>query len=198
MTLASLTAYAETHGVRKQSAAEWKSRGYLVMRGDKVDVEASDAKMEAAAKGRFRVKAHGGRRTTGERGLIDRPALGYVGGVTIELPAPPEPKPDPWKGWHRLGNPNTASDAMRELLAIGDEEAIGEMLDHLDFRDWGEASTMAGWDRWPSAAAASLAEELRISDVAKVEAALRRLVRERLATLDIDEADVTDPRLSPR
>ncbi|MDR6850360.1 hypothetical protein [Sphingomonas sp. BE137] len=198
MTMMSLTAYADTHASSRQAATKWRDRGYVVMIDDKVDVEASDAKMQAAAKGRFRVKAHGGRRTTGERGVIDRPGLGYVGGAEVGLPAPPAAEPDPWKGWHRLGNPNTASDGMRQLLAIGDDEAIDDMLDHLDFRDWEEACTMAGWFQWVGTASPQIAKDLGIADARAVEKVLRAHVLARLAALEVDEADISDPRLKPR
>ena len=51
--VASLAEYGALHGVSKQAAAGWKKRGYLVMQGDQVDVDASEARMKGAGKGRF-------------------------------------------------------------------------------------------------------------------------------------------------
>ena len=53
--LASLADYGARHGMTKQAAAKWKTRGYLVLQGEMVDVEASDTKMKACAKGPWNV-----------------------------------------------------------------------------------------------------------------------------------------------
>jgi hypothetical protein len=195
MTLMSLTAYAATHSASRQAAKKWQDRGYLVMQGDQVDAAASDAKMQAAGKGRFRVKAHGGRRTEGVRGLIDRPGMGYVAGKPVEV----LPAPSPWAGWHRLGNPNTMSTQLRTWIESGDEADRVEALDAADHAAWDEACKDAGWDRWPGGIAAAVAADLGIPGrVDAVQAVLHRHVRARLASLEIFEQDLTDPRLTPR
>lgn len=53
MTSLSLTAYARTHGAQRQATQKWRAKGVLVMDGEKVDVEASDAKMRGAGLGRY-------------------------------------------------------------------------------------------------------------------------------------------------
>lgn len=60
--LVSLTAFATAHGVKKQSASEWKRNGILVMVGDLIDADASDAKMKANGMGRYRTPGRGGPR----------------------------------------------------------------------------------------------------------------------------------------
>jgi len=195
MTLMSLTAYAATHNASRQAAKKWQDRGYLVMRGEQVDDEASDAKMQAAGKGRFRTKAHGGRRVEGERGLIDRPGMGYVAGKRVAA----SPAPLPWVGWHRLGNPNTLSGHLRTWIKSGDETDQAEALDAADHAAWDEACKDAGWDQWPASIAAAVAADLGIPERAgAVQAALHRQVRARFASLEIFEGDLQDPRLIPR
>jgi len=51
-----LAEYAATHGAGGPAATKWKSRGLLTMTGGKVDVEASDVRMERAMTGRFNPK----------------------------------------------------------------------------------------------------------------------------------------------
>lgn len=126
MTLVSLTAYAATHGATKQSASEWKARGYLVVRDGLVDAEASDAKMQAAAKGRFRVKAHGGRREAGVQGVVDRPGL----------PSPPKGGPRPaakgrgGKARAKAKPPASAEELADALVHIADDK-VGDFLANL-------------------------------------------------------------------
>jgi hypothetical protein len=187
-----LAAYARTHDTSRQAAAKWQSRGYLVMLDGLVDVAASDAKMEAGAKGRFRVKAHGGRREAGVRGVIDRPGLGISAGGR-------KGPPNPWVGWHRVDNPVALSANVRAMIEAGDQESIDDALDALDHSEWENACTALGWDRWPEAAAAAIAEDLGL--VGREEAlreALHQQVRARLASLDIEERDLADTRLKPR
>jgi hypothetical protein len=57
MALMSLAEFGKSHGVSRQAAAKWKSRGVLVIREDKVDVEASDRRMQHAGLGRYAEKA---------------------------------------------------------------------------------------------------------------------------------------------
>ena len=199
MTLMSLTAYAATHGASRQAAKKWQDRGYLVMQGDQVDAAASDAKMEGACKGRFRVKAHGGRRTPGARGLIDRPGLGYVAGQRLPPATLTPAVAQTHVGWHPLDNPHTLTDALRVAIDSGDEADRAEALDLADFVSWDEACQNAGWDQWPAKAAAAIAADLGIAgQVDAVRAVLHRHVRARLASLDRFEADLADPRLTPR
>lgn len=193
MTLLSLTAYGRTHDASRQAAAKWQQRGYLVMDGSMVDAEASDAQMENFGKGRFRIKAHGGRRQAGVRGVVDRPGLDQA----PPSPAPP-PADEPWNGWHRAGNPNTLSTAIREAIESGDPDDLDDALDGVDYAAWDEASKDAGWDRWPATAAAAIASELGIDDQAKVREVLHRHVTIRLADLGCSPEDVADPRLHPR
>lgn len=77
MALVSLAAYGAQHGVTKQAAAKWKSRGLLVIRDDKVDVERSDQRMLNAGMGRFRSD----RATDGNR---QPPALPVVPTETVQ------------------------------------------------------------------------------------------------------------------
>jgi len=51
MTLLSLTKFGESHGVSKQAASKWKSRGLLVFVDGKVDVEASNENLKKLRKG---------------------------------------------------------------------------------------------------------------------------------------------------
>lgn len=53
MTLMSLSAFARTHGKSQQAASKWKRDGVLVMKGEKVDAEKSDARMRGFGLGRF-------------------------------------------------------------------------------------------------------------------------------------------------
>ncbi|HEX7853846.1 MAG TPA: hypothetical protein VF503_09140 [Sphingobium sp.] len=190
--LMTLAAYAATHGASKQAASKWKTRGLLVLCDEMVDAEASDVKMEGAAKGRFRTKAHGGRRQAGVQGSVDRP------GLTKEIHPAPFPVAPVWSGWHRVGNPNALSTDMRALIDLGDAEAISELLDTLDFSEWENACTAAGWDRWPASVAALIAADLGIADIARVQLLLETHVRARLTLLGINRVDLTDPRLDPR
>ncbi|HEX7850149.1 MAG TPA: hypothetical protein VF485_10510 [Sphingomonas sp.] len=57
MTLLSLGAYGKSHDASRQAAAKWRDRGVLVLEGDKVDVELSDARMRDAGLGRFKIEA---------------------------------------------------------------------------------------------------------------------------------------------
>ncbi|RSU46333.1 hypothetical protein [Sphingomonas sp. S-NIH.Pt15_0812] len=59
MTLMSLTAFAATHGTSRQAASKWKAKGFLKLRGDQVDVEASDQRLRDAGLGRFKAEAAG-------------------------------------------------------------------------------------------------------------------------------------------
>ena len=59
MTLVSLTDYGAQHEVSRQAAAKWKTRGYLVCKGELIDVEASDARRRAHGKGGFNQGASG-------------------------------------------------------------------------------------------------------------------------------------------
>lgn len=54
MTICSLTAYAKRHGVSKQAATKWKTRGVLVFSGDLVDEKASDRRMRDAGLGLYK------------------------------------------------------------------------------------------------------------------------------------------------
>jgi hypothetical protein len=45
--------FAKMHRVSRQSVSRWKARGYLVLRGDAVLVEASNARLAAAGKSRL-------------------------------------------------------------------------------------------------------------------------------------------------
>lgn len=51
MTLLSLAKFGALHGVSKQAAAKWKSRGLLVMVDGKIDVDASNAKLKTLRTG---------------------------------------------------------------------------------------------------------------------------------------------------
>ena len=71
MTELSLPAFAKTHGVWKSAAQKWRDAGHLVMRGSKVQVEASDAKLQEASLGRYGTRqraaaAGGGEETPAE------------------------------------------------------------------------------------------------------------------------------------
>jgi hypothetical protein len=57
MNLVSLNAYAKQHGASAQAATKWKTKGHLVLQGDKVDVNASDERLRAAGLGRFGARA---------------------------------------------------------------------------------------------------------------------------------------------
>ena len=57
MTLLSLTAYARTHGSSRQAAQKWRAKGALVMDGEKVDLESSDARLRSLGLGRFKQDA---------------------------------------------------------------------------------------------------------------------------------------------
>lgn len=57
MPLLSLAAYGKAHGASRQAAAKWRDRGVLVLDGDKIDVEQSDARMRDAGLGRFKIEA---------------------------------------------------------------------------------------------------------------------------------------------
>lgn len=57
MTLLSLTAYAKTHGASRQAASKWRKNGVLVLVGEFVDVEKSDARMRDNGLGRFKLEA---------------------------------------------------------------------------------------------------------------------------------------------
>ncbi|KUR80769.1 hypothetical protein [Novosphingobium sp. FSW06-99] len=54
MATCSIAAYAKRHGVSKQAAGKWKTRGVLAFSGDMVDVEASDRRMRDAGLGLFK------------------------------------------------------------------------------------------------------------------------------------------------
>lgn len=38
--------FARMHGVSRKTATQWKTRGWLVFKGERVDVEASNAKLK--------------------------------------------------------------------------------------------------------------------------------------------------------
>lgn len=48
-----VAAFAKSHGVSKQAAAKWRTRGHLVIAGSLVEVEASDQRLRDAKLGRF-------------------------------------------------------------------------------------------------------------------------------------------------
>jgi len=54
MALASQAEFAALHGVSRKTATIWKQSGLLVFSGDKVDVEASDARLREKRVGRFK------------------------------------------------------------------------------------------------------------------------------------------------
>jgi hypothetical protein len=63
MTLITITAYAESHGMKRQAAQNWIKRGFLRLSGKLVDVEASDRALRNAGLGRFKIDAQGARPT---------------------------------------------------------------------------------------------------------------------------------------
>ncbi|MGW8134172.1 hypothetical protein ACWGNZ_00840 [Sphingomonas zeae] len=204
MTLMSLTAYAATHRATRQAAKKWQDRGYLVMQGEQVDAEASDAKMEVAGKGRFRTKAHGGRRVEGERGLIDRPGLGIVGGVTAR---PAAPTLEPW----RSDDPTIFGVVLRTKVLALAEEVQGSMgvdvdvsvlLDLADGAiqyEWFERCQTKGWYEWPQAIAATIAKDIGAPALASaIAASLQRHTVARLTALHLGPEDFTDPSLTAR
>jgi len=183
MTLMSLTAYGATHQVTRQAAKKWADAGYLVMIDGRVDAEPSEERMRAAGKGRYRLKGHGGRRTAGVRGGIDRPGF-----ATAEREKDEESYPDLVRA--RTASPIGCA-AEIEALALAtplDKEALLEELDTLAWCDFETERQMAEWYRWPPRVSRGLADELGIPDKAQaVEAALRSLIVARLEKeLDID------------
>jgi hypothetical protein len=52
--------FAKMHRVSRQSVSRWKARGYLVLQGDAVLVEASNARLAAAGKSRLPPVTQGG------------------------------------------------------------------------------------------------------------------------------------------
>ena len=57
MTLLSITAYAETHGMKRQAVQNWVRRGFITLSGKRVDVRASDEALRKAGLGRFKSAA---------------------------------------------------------------------------------------------------------------------------------------------
>ncbi len=53
MTLMKQTDFADRHGVSRKTVTKWKQDGRLVLQGDLVDVEASDARLRSHRRGRF-------------------------------------------------------------------------------------------------------------------------------------------------
>lgn len=192
MTLLSLTAFAATHAASRQAAKKWQDAGFLTMRDGMVDQEASDATMERAAKGRFRLKAHGGRRAAGVKGVRDRPG---IDGPRVAS----APTPDPWAGWAWLGNSNNPlSKAARKAIAADEGGAADEVADLIDYSEWENACTHLGWKCWPAQVAATLASDLGLHDAAQVEVALQRHVHARFAALGVELSDLSDTRLVAR
>ena len=54
MATCSIAAFAKRHGVSKQAATKWKTRGVLVFSGDLVEVEKSDRRMRDAGLGLYK------------------------------------------------------------------------------------------------------------------------------------------------
>jgi len=57
MTLLSITAYAETHGMKRQAVQNWVRRGFITLSGKLVDGRASDEALRKAGLGRFKSAA---------------------------------------------------------------------------------------------------------------------------------------------
>ncbi len=57
MTLLSITAYAETHSMKRQAVQNWIKRGFITLSGKLVDVRASDEALRKAGLGRFKSAA---------------------------------------------------------------------------------------------------------------------------------------------
>lgn len=57
MSLLTITAYAETHGMKRQAVQNWVKRGFITLSGKMVDVPASDEALRKAGLGRFKTEA---------------------------------------------------------------------------------------------------------------------------------------------
>src|SRR3546814_3196108 len=59
MALVTQADFAKSHGVSRKTATIWKAKGYLVLKGDKVDADASDHRLKDLSLGRFTTKGQG-------------------------------------------------------------------------------------------------------------------------------------------
>jgi hypothetical protein len=189
MILMTITDYAATHNAQRQAAKKWADKGALVMVGAKVDAEASDVRMKAADLGRFRLRAHGGRRAAGVHGKVDRPAMTDT--ATLAERAFAEEYPHLVRARSAIPNGCVATIERIACPEAPDEIELFEMLDAIALGDFEADAEMAEWHRWPTRIAASVAKELGIPKRADaLEAALRRRIIERLERELLIDAEV--------
>jgi hypothetical protein len=199
MALVTQAEFARLHGVSRKTATKWKEAGRLVIVGDRVDVEKSDALLRDAHLGRFKETLRtdpgppskaGARKQTGRRATTgakeDSAALSDAGTIHEFLT--------------QLLNGNYASQAEAERVkenalagvrALELQRKAGALVEiEIAERALFEVfrASRDSWLNWPSRIGPMMAADLGLPPEKVVEA-LTRYVHEHLAELGEPAAD---------
>ena len=190
MATCSLAAFAKRHGVSKQAATKWKTRGVLVLSGDLVDVAASDRRMKSAGLGLYKQAS-----TTPP--AVDDPAIA-VDDVGASVDTDALGGIDEFLADLAQGNYRSQVDAQRikenvlaarHLMTL--RQQAGELIEVE--RAAAQFFTLAreardAWITWPARVGPLIAADLGV-DVAVVVEALNRYVQEQLERIGEKEPD---------
>jgi len=198
MATCSIAAFAKRHGVSKQAATKWKTRGVLVFSGDLVEVEKSDRRMRDAGLGLYK------QGSTAPTPVDAKPIPVDAKPIPVDAP---DFETDALGGVEEFladlnsGNYLSQVDAQRikenvlaarhlmslrkEAGELVDVERAGKQFFKLarDARD--------AWITWPARIGPMLAADLQV-DIAVVVEALNRYVQEQLERIGEKEPDFNE------
>ncbi|MGI4939736.1 MAG: hypothetical protein ACRYHQ_04075 [Janthinobacterium lividum] len=144
MTTMTQADFARSHGVSRSAVTQWKERGFIVLSGELIDVEASDTILKNRRQGRFNTrKPTGQRRELNESPRKAVPQLNArvpVAPLTTQLAAEvsdaPHPPMGPWENQallsHHTGYPSEV------VASAGTIETGGFVLASLLFANGAE------------------------------------------------------------